>query len=76
MKADSSIDPFGWPWGDPPKPTRPRARIAGREIDEVVLSTLPPGISRWLGRDIPSRLRGAVSVPVTVVNDGPAPPSG
>jgi hypothetical protein len=44
-----------------------RDAIRGREVGEIVLSTLPPGISRWLGQDVPSRLRGAVSVPVAVV---------
>lgn len=39
----------------------------GRAIDEVILSTLPAGISRWLGQDVPSKLRSTVSVPVTVV---------
>lgn len=38
-----------------------------RRIDEVLLSTLPPGISRWIGLDVPSRLRDSVSVPVTVI---------
>jgi hypothetical protein len=37
------------------------------EVDEIILSTLPSGISRWLGQDVPARLRRAVSVPVTVV---------
>jgi len=41
--------------------------LRGREVDEVLLSTLPPGISRWLGQDVPSRLKGSVQVPVTVV---------
>ncbi len=36
-------------------------------FDEVILSTLPPGISRWLGQDVPTRLRHAVSIPVQVV---------
>jgi hypothetical protein len=36
-------------------------------VEEVILSTLPSGISRWLGQDVPARLRRAVSVPVTVV---------
>ena len=35
--------------------------------DEVILSTLPPGISRWLGQDVPSRMQGALPVPVAVV---------
>ena len=38
-----------------------------REVDEVILSTLPAGISRWLGQDVPTRLKGSVLVPVTVV---------
>jgi nucleotide-binding universal stress UspA family protein len=50
--------------------------LRGRDIDEIVLSTLPPGISRWLGLDIPSRLRGAVSVPVTVVHEAGVAQSG
>lgn len=41
--------------------------LRGREIDEVILSTLPPGISRWLGQDVPTRLKGSVLVPVSVV---------
>ena len=41
--------------------------MRGREIDEIILSTLPAGISRWLGADVPGRLRDAVMVPVTVV---------
>ena len=41
--------------------------LRGREVDEILLSTLPPGISRWLGQDVPTRLKGSVLVPVTVV---------
>lgn len=41
--------------------------LRGREVDEVILSTLPPGVSRWLGQDVPTRLKGSVLVPVTVV---------
>jgi hypothetical protein len=44
-----------------------RDALRGREVDEVVVSTLPPGISRWLGQDIPSKLRHNVRVPVEVV---------
>jgi len=43
-----------------------------RDVGEVILSTLPAGISRWLRQDVPSRLRGAVTVPVTVVEEQPA----
>jgi hypothetical protein len=38
------------------------------DVDEIVLSTLPPGISRWLGQDVAGRLRGAAApIPVAVV---------
>ena len=50
---------------DPIEATKDALR--GREVDEVVLSTLPPGISRWLGQDVPTRLKGSISVPVAVV---------
>ena len=36
-------------------------------IDEVVLSTLPSGVSRWLRLDLVSRVERAVDVPVTHV---------
>jgi len=41
--------------------------LRSHPADEIILSTLPPGISRWLGQDVPTRLRGSVLVPVTVV---------
>jgi GABA permease len=41
--------------------------LRGRHADEIILSTLPVRISRWLGQDVPSRLRRSVDVPVTVV---------
>ena len=41
--------------------------LRGREVDEIIVSTLPRGLSRWLGEDVPSRLADAVAVPITVV---------
>ena len=41
--------------------------IGAKEVDEVILSTLPPGLSRWLGADVGSRLQAAARVPVVVV---------
>jgi hypothetical protein len=49
-----------------------RDALRGRDVGEVVLSTLPPGISRWLGQDVPSRLRHNCNVPVEVVYEGAA----
>jgi nucleotide-binding universal stress UspA family protein len=45
-----------------------RDAIRRQEVDEVIVSTLPRGLSRWLGEDVPSRLRDACRVPVTVVS--------
>lgn len=53
-----------------------RDAIRGREVAEIVLSTLPPGRSRWLGQDVPTRLRGDVPLPVDVVYEAPEVPSG
>jgi hypothetical protein len=37
------------------------------DYDEVILSTLPPGVSRWLRMDLPRRVERAFDVPVTHV---------
>ena len=49
-----------------------RDALRSREVDEVIVSTLPRGLSRWLGEDVPSRLRDSVRVPVTVVTESDA----
>jgi len=41
--------------------------LRGHPVDEVILSTLPIGLSRWLGQDVPTRLKGSMAVPVAVV---------
>jgi hypothetical protein len=49
-------------------------------FDEIILSTLPPGISRWLAWDLPHRVRRRTDVPLTVVTarssagERPTPP--
>ena len=45
--------------------------LRSHPADEIILSTLPAGISRWLGQDVPTRLRGSVAPPVTVVTAEP-----
>lgn len=37
------------------------------DYDGIILSTFPPGISRWLRLDLPSRLERQLQVPVTHV---------
>jgi GABA permease len=50
---------------------RPLTAIADllrvQEFDEIILSTLAPGLSRWLSHDLPSRVRRAFGLPVTHV---------
>ncbi len=41
------------------------------DIDEIILSTLPPAVSRWLRLDVVSRLERAVRVPLTHVIGAP-----
>jgi hypothetical protein len=53
--------------GDPDPLTAIDAALADREFDEIVLSTLPPGLSRWLSLDLPNCVRRRTSVPLTVV---------
>ena len=36
-------------------------------IDEVIVSTLPTTISRWLRQDLPHRIARRVTIPVTVI---------
>jgi GABA permease len=43
-----------------------------RRWDEVVVSTLPTGTSRWLQIDLPHRISRAVDAPVTHVESHPA----
>src|SRR5690606_19764686 len=35
--------------------------------DEVILSTLPRGLSRWLDADLPSRIERRLGLPVTTL---------
>jgi len=53
--------------GDPDPVQAVRDAMREGPVDEIIVSTLPRGISRWLGEDVPSRL-GALGVPISVVS--------
>lgn len=42
--------------------------VEAHGIDEVIVSTLPTTVSRWLRQDLPCRIGRKVAVPVTVVS--------
>ena len=51
--------------GDPT--TAARTVMARSSFDEVIISTLPAGVSRWLKLDLPSRLQRVCNLPVTTL---------
>jgi hypothetical protein len=53
--------------GDPDPMKAIEKILAQRQLDEIILSTLPPGISRWLAWDLPHRVRARTDVPLTVI---------
>ena len=53
--------------GDPDPMSAIETTLAERQFDEILLSTLPPGLSRWLAWDLPHRVRRRTSVPLTVI---------
>lgn len=45
--------------------------LHAREFDEVVVSVLPHGLSKWLALGLPARLRRSTDLPVTQVSAHP-----
>ncbi len=53
--------------GDPNPLVAIEKAVAEQQFDEIILSTLPAGISRWLALDLPHRIRRKFDIPLTVV---------
>ncbi|MFL5532839.1 MAG: hypothetical protein ACJ8BC_12790 [Gemmatimonadales bacterium] len=53
--------------GDPNPSRAIHEILQRRQFDEVALSTLPKGVSRWLGLDIPHQVERKFHLPVTVI---------
>jgi hypothetical protein len=59
--------------GDPEPLCAIQDAVNLRGVDEIIISTLPTTISRWLRQDLPSRVERKFSLPVTVVTAAIAP---
>ena len=68
-KAGAAVD------GEVGSPDPQRAvgdALARREADEIIVSTLPTGVSHWLRIDLPKRLERKHHIPVTTITAPPA----
>lgn len=59
--------------GDPNALKAIEDALARRQYDEIILSTLPSGISRWLSQDLPHRVTRKFHLPVAVVTAAAKP---
>jgi hypothetical protein len=53
--------------GDPDPIRAMQDTMAARQFDEIILATLPQGVSRWLRQDLVHRAQRKFSLPVTHV---------
>ncbi|HYP45282.1 MAG TPA: hypothetical protein VEQ66_08815 [Propionibacteriaceae bacterium] len=53
--------------GDPNPVHAVAMAVKGRQFDEIIVSTLPKRLSRWLHQDLPRRLEHKTGLPVTHV---------
>jgi hypothetical protein len=53
--------------GDPEPLTAIEDALADQRFDEIIISTLPSGISHWLRMDLPQRAERRFKLPVTTI---------
>lgn len=66
MLSDEGIEASG-EVGNPDPLVAIEDALAGSDYDELIVSTLHPGVSRWLKMDLPSRASRKFHLPVTHV---------
>ena len=59
--------------GDPNPVKAIQDALSRRKYDEIILSTLPSGVSRWLGQDLPHKVTRKFKGPVMVVTASRSP---
>ncbi|MDQ4129741.1 MAG: hypothetical protein M3133_01915 [Actinomycetota bacterium] len=59
--------------GDPDPVAAAQDAVNEEDFDEVVVSTLPSHMSKWLGLDVPHRVERATGLPFTHVSASDAP---
>jgi hypothetical protein len=51
----------------PTDPVKAIDEVIAQGFDEIIISTLPVGASRWLRMDVPNRVKRKFKVPITTV---------
>ncbi len=60
--------------GNPMRAIRTSLERGDRQFDEIIISTLPRRVSRWLRMDLPRRVKREFGLPVTVATAQAAAP--
>jgi hypothetical protein len=75
LLAKAAGAPVGGLTGGPDPFTAVKDAVATGDFDEIIISTLPRGVSKWLRRDLVTKVRG-LGLPVTSIIPGDRPRPG